>query len=101
MSHREQFVMGPGRGRRRRRLPSKPVTATPSPVLYSYEPLPTEYRLTAHGVLLVANPNKCLICHKLRHGDTPHHAFEPELATLDAARSLGWPLPPNQEQLPS
>lgn len=61
--------------------------------------LPTEYRRTAHHVLLIANPNRCGICRRPRHQDTAHHQFEPDLATVAEAEALGWPIP--RQELPS
>lgn len=47
----------------------------------------------------IANPNVCDVCRRAPHADTAHHRFEAARASVAFAKSLGWPMPPEQDLL--
>ena len=75
---------------------SDALGAVPCPL---HEPQPTYFKPMPYGPDHVVNPNVCGICHKSRHRDTPHHAFEAAAASVEYATRAGWPLPTNQEPM--
>ena len=75
--------------------PARPAPPKPA----AAAALPTRWKPMPYGADHVENPNVCLICHKARHPNRPHHDFEPDVAPLAIARRLGWAIPSNQEPL--
>ena len=96
MSGRD-YARGPGR--RRWAKPKRRLDTVDDLLSDVLGPEPCTYTRTPYGDVQVINPGVCGICHKSRHRDIPHHAFEPDRASLATARRLGWPLPPAQEPL--
>lgn len=96
---REQYIRGPGR-RRTQSKASAETNKAFAQIVAHYDDEPT-YLLTTTvrgvRVVLVVNPNICEICHGRRHSPTRHHTFEPDRATVEMARRVGWTIPTDTE----
>lgn len=100
MSDRDKYILGGGYRRRRRSTRSrKPITTVDELLVDILGASPTRFVELASGQVMVENPNVCGICHKGRHRDTAHHAFEADRAFPNQAAALGWPLPPPEALL--
>ena len=71
----------------------KPPKAPPVPLRPQ---LPTRWVQVAENTFILENPNVCSICHRAVHGPTAHHSFDPDRASVNVARGLGWPMPPQE-----